>query len=259
VGAPDGEFQQSPVSMSDISHAAYGSQGKLYNNQNIQKSISQVKESQSERTPKANAPSLPGTAPPLSFGDSPTRATVQRSVPATAASHPNRQTLPMAASTTPTRPSLDDIPATEDPPLINVTPSSPLSLTSVSRAAESPSLAESAIRTARESANERRANRRRSAVDVCISFLCPSSCSCLRFFLNFFFGATGHKQSPLVRIFLQFIASPRTGRGASFIEPSQPSLNFCETILTFIARSRRRPQSSPHRTITTCPGCPNLD
>src|ERR1700761_230029 len=134
VDAMDSEIEQAPVSMSEVSHGAYGPQGKLYNNQDIQEKISQVKDSQAERTPKANASTLPAPTPPVSSGNSPTRSTVQRSNSASASFHRSRQNLPTGSSTTVSRPTQDAPPSAEAAtPSINVTPSSPLNRTSASR------------------------------------------------------------------------------------------------------------------------------
>ena len=242
----DAEFEEHPVS-----HAAYAHtpQRKIYNNQDIQKTVSQVKKAQDECTPKANASSLPDPAPTPASDDLPT---VQSGVYAAESVHTSRQNLPTTMPSTVSRLAQDDIPAAENPPAINVTPASPLTLPSASRPVDPlealTSAAGSPPRSTRESASDRRASRRRSGMDVCIFFLRTLS---LVLTIYCFPG-----QSPSIGIFLQFIASPRTGRGTGFIEPP---LNSCGTTLTFIARSRCQPQSSPCRTIAAFPASSNLD
>jgi hypothetical protein len=232
VSTTDSEFEHGPLSMSEISHAAYAPQGKIYNNQDNQETISQVKETQTECTPKANASSLPDPAPPVSSGDLPTSLTVQRSVSAAASLHTSRQNLPMAASTTPSRPTLGDMPPAENAPLINVTPSSPLSLTSASRTVEPTedlaSIAESPVRSAREPASDRRASRRRSGMDVCIFLLRPFLLSCLR--LYFGQGINNHRLSGFFSNLLHLrerdevpASSSRPTRHSTSARPSSPS------------------------------------
>lgn len=173
----DSQLEPGDASITQVSHSStYESAGKIINNKDINDSLSRQKDSQVDRTSKANAPTLPtAQAPsPVPSGDSrpPAQPTVQRSISAAANFHRNRQTLPASNSTTSFRHAHqgEDLPSAENPPSISVVSSSPPIYPSASRATDPTetvtSVAESPARIAREAANERRANRRRSGVDV---------------------------------------------------------------------------------------------
>lgn len=159
----DKEFDAGPVSIPEPHYVAPDAQNKKNQDYDSENNASGTKETLEEATPKANQSLLPTSSNSDNHSNS---LTMQRSSSAAASYHRSRQNIPGTHSTPSAVPTATYESASDNAPMIQVVPSSPLSSTAGSASRHEAPAGSLTSGGEISSRSERRASRHRSEMEV---------------------------------------------------------------------------------------------